>query len=124
VGGSRLIIRSLEELTGGELPALVTGDFNCNPGFKTYNLNESAGFSDAHNLAGNAPENTFHRFLGRDFTPKRPESEARLDWVLVRDGSESGWETGSCSVVRDEEPPVYPSDHYPVIADLTLSDSG
>lgn len=120
VEGSRLIIRSLEELTSPETPALVTGDFNCNPGSKTYNLYEAAGFSDVHELSGNAPENTFHRFMGRDFTPKRPGGEARLDWVLARDGRGARWETRSCSVVRDEEPPVYPSDHYPVIAGLAL----
>lgn len=120
VEGSRLILRSLDELTGGSLPALVTGDFNCNPGSRTYGLYESTGFSDSHRRVDNAPENTFHRFLGRDFRPKRPGGEARLDWVLVRDGSGERWEARSCSVVRDEEPPVYPSDHYPVVAELAL----
>jgi endonuclease/exonuclease/phosphatase family metal-dependent hydrolase len=120
VEGSRLIVHKLEKLTDGKLPTLVTGDFNCNPGFKTYNLYEAAGFSDAHRLAGKPPENTFHRFLGRSFIPKRPESEVRLDWLLLRDGSGARWEACSCSVVRDEAPPVYPSDHYPVVAELSL----
>lgn len=124
VEGSRLIISRLDELTDGELPALVTGDFNCNPGFKTYDLYKAARYSDAHLRAGNARENTFHRFLGRDFTPKRPDSEARLDWILLRGGSRAAWEVESCTVVRDEEPLVYPSDHYPVLADLVLSASG
>ncbi|WP_053057823.1 endonuclease/exonuclease/phosphatase family protein [Rubrobacter aplysinae] len=124
VEGSRLILRRLEELTGGTLPAIVTGDFNCNPGYRTYQMYEEAGYSDAHRLVGNPPENTFHRFAGQDFTPRRRDSEARLDWVLVRDGSERRWETRSCSVVRDEVPPVYPSDHYPVVAELVLSDPG
>lgn len=123
VESSRLIIRSLDGLIGGALPTLVTGDFNCNPGSKTYGLYESAGFSDAHLLVGNEPENTFHRFLGQDFVPKNPQSEARLDWVLLRDGASIRWEARSCSVVRDEAPPVYPSDHYPVVADLTLLSS-
>lgn len=124
VEGSRLIISRLDELTDGELPALVTGDFNCNPGFKTYNLYKTAGYSDAHLRVGNARDNTFHRFLGQDFTPKRPDSEARLDWVLARDGSRVAWGVRSCTIVRDGEPPVYPSDHYPVTAELSLSANG
>jgi endonuclease/exonuclease/phosphatase family metal-dependent hydrolase len=127
VEGSRLVLRRLEELTGGALPTLVTGDFNCRPGSKTYGLYQGAGYTDAHRLAGNPPEHTFHRFLGRDFAPKEPGQEARLDWVLVRDGAGSWkarWEVRSCAVVRDEAPPVYPSDHYPVIADLVLTTSG
>lgn len=120
VEGSRLILRTLDEMSGGALPTLVTGDFNCNPDSKTYGLYEEAGFSDAHRLAGNLPENTFHGFHGRGFTSKKPSRETRLDWVLLRGGSGVRWEVRSCSIVRDEEPPLYPSDHYPVVADLTL----
>ena len=121
VEGSRLILRRLEDLTGGGTPALVTGDFNCRPGSKTYGIYESAGFSDSHRLADNPPEHTFHRFWGPEFTPKKPDQEVRLDWVLVRDGSASRWEVRDCRTVLDAEPPVYPSDHYPVAAELLLS---
>lgn len=120
VEGSRLIISRLDELTGDVSPALVTGDFNCNPGFKTYGLYQSAGFSDAHRAAGNAPENTFHKFRGEEFTPRRPDLEGRLDWILPRNAASARWTVRSCAVVRDEEPPVYPSDHYPVVAELSL----
>lgn len=120
VEGSRFILRSLDEISG-DAPILITGDFNCRPGSKTYGIYESAGFSDVHRLADNPPEHTFHRFQGPDFTPKNPEQEVRLDWVLVRDGSTGGWVARKCHVVRDAEPPVYPSDHYPVAAELLLS---
>jgi hypothetical protein len=26
-----------------------------------------------------------------------------------------------CEVIRDAEPPLYPSDHYPVLAELLIS---
>ena len=119
VEGSRLVLRSLEELAG-DAPVLITGDFNCEPGYKTYGLYEEADFSDVHRAAGNTLKNTFHAFRGADFQPKKPEDEARLDWILVRDGSSSRWEVASYEVVRDEEPPVYPSDHYPILAELRL----
>ena len=121
VEGSRLVLRSLDEIAG-DAPVLITGDFNCNPGSKTYGIYESAGFADVHRLAGNAPERTFHRFEGEGFKPKKsPPPEGRLDWVLVREGSASGWEVRDCRTVRDGEPPVYPSDHYPVVAELRIS---
>lgn len=119
VEGSRLILDMLKRVAAGA-PVVVTGDFNCNPGSKTYGLYESAGFSDAHILAGNAPERTFHRFRGDGFKPKKPGAEGRLDWVLVRDGEGGGWEVLDCKAVRDGEPPLYPSDHYPVYAELRL----
>jgi len=112
--GSRLIAGRLE---GVRLPVLLTGDFNCNPGSRTYEVFASAGFADAHRRAGNPPENTFHRFMGEGY---RSGKEGRIDWILVRDGGRARWEVLSCRVVRDCEPPLYPSDHYPVVADLAL----
>ncbi len=119
--GARLIAHQLEEM-GNELPVVLTGDFNCDPGSKTYEILADAGFTDAHLAANNPPANTFHRFRGEDFEPRNPEREMRIDWVLLRDGTKAGWNVYSCDVVRDAEPPLYPSDHYPVLAWLSLAD--
>lgn len=43
----------------------------------------------------------------------------RCDWILTRDGACS-FKVHSCEVLRDATPPIYPSDHYPVLAELTL----
>ena len=116
---AKFILHSLEDLSHG-LPIVLTGDFNCNPGSKTYNILADAGFADVHLMAGNGPTNTFHRFKGEEFRPKAGR-EARIDWILTRDAPPNGtWNVHSCEVVRDAEPPVYPSDHYPVVADLSL----
>lgn len=120
VEGSRLIARTLEDLGGRSLPVLLTGDFNCNPGSKTYGIYEGAGFADAHRVAGNPPAATFHRFRGLEFKSKVPGRETRLDWVLLRGGAERRWTVLSCTTVRDSDPPRYPSDHYPVLARLSL----
>ncbi len=117
VEGSRLIVWRLASLADGD-PAILTGDFNCNPGSRTYRNFAQAGFTDAHRAAGNPRSNTFHKFQGESF---RPDKEARIDWILLRGGERGGeWTVSSCQIVRDCEPPVYPSDHYPVVADLTL----
>ncbi len=119
--GAKFILRRLGRLAE-DLPVVLTGDFNCNPGSKTYRIFADAGFGDAHLIAGNGPINTFHRFRGEGFRPKAGR-EARIDWILVRNASQNGvWTVESCEVVRDAEPPVYPSDHYPVLANLSLKD--
>ena len=111
----------LDELTGGELPAIVTGDFNAEPGSPVHRIFTDAGFDDSHLLSGNLPTRTFHKFQGDGFVPRRPEREGRLDWTLVRGGPEEiRCEKGSCQAILDSEPPVFPSDHYPVIADYAL----
>ena len=117
--GAELILCWLER-TGVEVPVVLTGDFNCEPGSDTYNTFARAGFADAHLLAGNAPANTFHAFKGERYRP-RPGKEGRIDWILLRGGPRLGWGVRSCEVVRDAEPPVYPSDHYPVLANLSLA---
>ncbi len=113
--GAELIVGKLGEIAG-EDPVLLTGDFNCNPGSKTYRVFIAAGFTDAHRAAGNPTQNTFHRFRGEDFVPKRPEAEGRLDWILMR----GGWTLHSCHVIRHSDPPLYPSDHYPVLTRISL----
>jgi endonuclease/exonuclease/phosphatase family metal-dependent hydrolase len=119
IEGAKLITARLKDVGAG-LPVIITGDFNCNPGSRPYEVFSDAGFSDAHILAGNPRQNTFHRFLGEEFVP-RGGRESRIDWVLLRDGAGGAqWRVGVCEVIRDGAPPVYPSDHYPVLVELEI----
>ena len=116
---AKFILGRLDGLADG-LPIVLTGDFNCNPGSTTYGIFVDAGFIDAHLVAGNGPANTFHRFRGEEFRPKAGR-EARIDWILLRDAPQkAAWKVRSCEVIRDAEPPFYPSDHYPALADVSL----
>jgi exonuclease III len=63
---------------------------------------------------------TFHNFEGEQYSAERhgyPSS--RIDWILIRN---SLWEMqiNSCEIIRDNKHPLYPSDHYPVLAELML----
>lgn len=116
--GTKLIVERLDEM--GDVPIVVTGDFNAEPGKPVYRTFMEAGFEDTHVMAGNERTKTFHRFEGEDFAPNNREREFRLDWILVRDGAGGAWDVASCEVVRDCDPPVFPSDHYPVTARLFL----
>jgi len=121
VEGSKLIAAHLREIAGDHGPVIVTADFNCNPGSEAYRTFMQAGFTDTHLAAGNAPENTFHGFEGDAFEPRYPNEEGRIDWILHRDnraGNTAG--VRSCVVLRAAEPPIFPSDHYPVLAEIAI----
>lgn len=124
VGGSEIIVGRLHALQSGGVPALVTGDFNCNPGSTSHRTFLDAGFVDTWLAAGNADgpgANTFHGFTGQEFTPR--EGTSRIDWILARDGAQ-GFETHSNTIIRDAEPPLYPSDHYPILAEISFGHGG
>ena len=82
-----------------------------------------AGFVDAHVAAGCTDEALSRtrimggrgiRSRGTDDTPQR------IDWIMVRDGAGTR-SLRSCEIVRDGGPEVWPSDHFPVVAEVVLS---
>ena len=125
IEGSMLILRWLDGPEAAGAPVLLTGDFNREPRSKVRGVFERAGFVDAHVAAGHEPAKTFHAFQGEGFRGRDPSKEHRIDWLLLRDGSRGErWSVEGYSIVLDAVPPVYPSDHYPVVADLALEGPG
>ena len=121
VEGSKLILNWLDGPEADGAPVLLTGDFNCEPRSKARDVFDRAGFVDAHLATGQGSAKTFHAFRGEDFRGRNPSKEHRIDWVLLRDGSRGErWTVEGYYIVRDADPPLYPSDHYPVVADLAL----
>jgi len=119
VEGTKLILQRLQPAIEEDVPVIITGDFNCKPGSTAYRCFAEYGFVDAYTAAGHTAQvNTFHAFQGRAYTPRPPEVD-RIDWILTRDGRQR-FSIEACTIVDDAEPPLYPSDHYPVLADLTL----
>jgi endonuclease/exonuclease/phosphatase family metal-dependent hydrolase len=123
--GTKRNLRRLFELDPQRaLPVVMSGDFNCNPWSPVYRHLLSEGFVDAYRAAGHgdsAESSTFHGFQGRDYFSLEWGDQAfwRVDWVMVRAG-QSPLQTTSCTIVRDAEPPVFASDHYPVVAEFML----
>jgi endonuclease/exonuclease/phosphatase family metal-dependent hydrolase len=124
VEGSRLILRKVAKLLqryGGDTPVLVTGDFNCRPGTPTYRSFVENGFVDTFLAAGNedgGDAHTFHAFKGSRYRDVRPHlGPRRIDWILLKD-PQHRLQAVSHSIVRDHDGEKYPSDHYPVLADL------
>jgi endonuclease/exonuclease/phosphatase family metal-dependent hydrolase len=121
--GSALILRKINEIRASRdaPPVVITGDFNCRPGSVPYRAFVEGGFTDAYLAAGNEDTeaaNTFHAFKGSRYSESPRRGPRRIDWILLGDRIRAG----SCSILRDgdEESGIYPSDHYPVIAELFL----
>jgi endonuclease/exonuclease/phosphatase family metal-dependent hydrolase len=126
--GSKLIVEKIAEISDrtGETPAVIlTGDFNARPDSATHKILTGSGFMDTYLAAGNEEDhsaNTFHAFEGTSYRDKRPaRGPRRIDWILLHDpGGRLGIE--SHNIIRDaeKEAELYPSDHYPIVADFRL----
>lgn len=128
VEGNKLIVSQTQETleNHGNPPTIVTGDFNCKPGSAPYEVFMDEGFTDTFLAAGNedGPDAyTFHAFKGSSFKPSDTDKPfGRIDWILIKDPNDHV-EVRSNQISRDadEEAGLYPSDHYPVVADLHLT---
>lgn len=125
--GSRMLITLIDELQSDGAPAVVTGDFNQSAHSEVYRLWADAGFADAYLEAGNTEEGpTAHAFRGRNADMSEPDISGRIDWILSRAGGAAEGQVRpfgrieACAIDRTEQPPIYPSDHYPVVARYAL----
>jgi endonuclease/exonuclease/phosphatase family metal-dependent hydrolase len=131
--GLRLILRRINDLRGSTLPVILTGDFNCDAydprdpagegrGDPNYRFLLEQGFVDTWLAAGNRDSdhaNTFHNFRGSAFYEQR-NGAGRIDWILALAGARR-WQVLASGIIRDHDGDVYPSDHYPIFADMELT---
>ena len=103
--GAALLLQRLSALPAG-VPVVVTGDFNTGPDSGVH-ARLTGGLIDAweHSARRDGPEGTFHAFTGK--------ADRRIDWILVR-----GFEVGPVATVTQQKDGRYPSDHFPVVAEL------
>jgi endonuclease/exonuclease/phosphatase family metal-dependent hydrolase len=121
-----LILRKIAEMQkvqGQDIPTIVTGDFNCTPDSLPYSNFMEDGFVDTYLAAGSdvGDAGTFHAFEGSRYTETGHGPE-RIDWVLLRDSRQRIRALSQLTVRdHDRESGIYPSDHYPVLAELVLA---
>ncbi|TWI05730.1 endonuclease/exonuclease/phosphatase family protein [Aerolutibacter ruishenii] len=103
--GVRLLRDRISALPA-EVPVVVTGDFNIAPD-DTVHATLVPPLRDAWLAAPRTqgPAETFHGFTGR--------ADRRIDWILVR-----GLAVTHAASLDDHVDGRYPSDHFPVVADL------
>jgi endonuclease/exonuclease/phosphatase family metal-dependent hydrolase len=123
VNASRLIITRGAQLAENRL-ILLTGDFNCNPWSEPYQLFYDHGFTDTYREAGNADSvdsSTFHAYKGKEYFALEYGDELfwRVDWILTL-GGEHNVRTTASTILREGSPPIYPSDHYPILSEIQI----
>jgi endonuclease/exonuclease/phosphatase family metal-dependent hydrolase len=116
--GAALVRTYVGELDGG-LPVVVTGDFNCTPAQKPYQImiaeddkQPDSNLVDTRSITQQSPlgpDSTWNGF--REIVPER-----RIDFIFVRPGTIVKRHRTLADRVQDR----FPSDHLPVVADLML----
>jgi len=107
-----LIFERLSLLGWPTLPTVIMGDFNASPNSPEHRLCLEAGLHDSWCSAGHSEDDrafSYHGFQGRRFP-----DETRIDWIL----HSPHFQVRRAQILKDARPPRYPSDHYPVLADL------
>ena len=115
---SAKLIRTKIEQTNPEcLPVLLTGDFNASPTSKPYQIltqdNESTAMKDARLLSlqpPHGPEGTMSKFQ----FPGIPGS--RIDYIFVKNNVN----VLSYATLSDSWAGRFPSDHLPIIAEVSI----
>lgn len=111
---ARLVLRQLPKLAG-DLPVVLTGDFNTPPRSEPYNILVGADaastwtFTDARKASKTDPQGPDSTWNG--FRAVRPGQQ--IDFIFT-----VGLETNSYAVLDMKKDGRFPSDHLPVIAEL------
>ena len=93
------------------MPVIVMADFNARPTSTAYDIFMAAAYKDTFSASEYAEDvNTFHGFQGSQFD----HTGLRIDWILTKGAIMAK----SFAVITDAAPPIYPSDHYPILAEL------
>ncbi len=112
IEGSAGVLKQWADKALQAYPVIITGDFNADKNSTAYaRLTGDGRLRDAYRQvhAAGEDENTFHGF-------DHPGAATPIDWVLVSDH----FEVLSAAVDRSHAGGRYPSDHYPLLAELRL----
>ena len=109
---SELLLSKIEEYAP-DLPVVIIGDFNCKAKTVAYKTLIDGGFVDAMYTAPEA--DTVGSFHG--YTRTSTEGELPIDHILFKS---SNGVADTYRVITDRYDGMYPSDHFPIVAELTL----
>ncbi len=111
-----LIIERIRELNKQDYPVILTGDLNLEPDDPSI-LVLSSAMHDTHLLAGDkafGPEGTYNAFNFSEAVTRR------IDYIFL---SKTGFQLLNYAILSDSKDLRYPSDHFPVIAKLSITET-
>jgi len=105
--GAQMILDFVAERADGD-PVVVTGDFNDVPESETLRRFTAGGQLVDLFARAQVHDGTFHAYTG--------EPRSRIDYILAAPGVR----VAQAVVLREKPFGLWPSDHFPIYADLTL----
>jgi len=91
----------------GDMPFILTGDFNATPDSVAHaDLTKDLQDARISAVRHEGPASTFHDFTGH--------ADKRIDWILYR-----GVKADDVRTITTHDGKIYPSDHFPVVADFS-----
>lgn len=111
----KIILAKIGELNAKNYPVILMGDFNVLPESEVIQLAKE-DFVDAEEISVNEPFGPAGTFNGFNF--EKP-AKGKIDYILIRKPVE--WTVVKHAVLSDSRDNKYPSDHFPVFAEIDLS---
>jgi len=114
IESAKLLCTAVKILGGCHSLPIIVGDFNAPEGSDVYKIFEDAGYID---VFANIEQNisfTYHAFQGLD--AEKCYRNVRVDRIYV----DHRFTIKKAQVITDHKNGIYPSDHFPIIADLIL----
>ncbi len=108
VNGIRLILEKIGAFGG--YPAVIMGDFNCRENSETYRCATEL-FSDAKYQTENTASGATYQNWGRSL------NRENIDYFMI---SKTGITVNGYKVVTDTYDGAYPSDHFPIVIQISL----
>ncbi|MBW8350994.1 endonuclease/exonuclease/phosphatase family protein [Bacillus sp. IITD106] len=113
---AELILKAIKEFDP-ELPVILTGDFNAGPDSRPHQILTSDGeFDDLWETAKTRINEDLGTFNGFD-DPTGEGPDKRIDWILGK----GNLTTNEIEIVNYQKNGQFPSDHFPVLADISLT---
>jgi endonuclease/exonuclease/phosphatase family metal-dependent hydrolase len=110
---AKIIAQWVSSLHG---PVILMGDFNDHPDSDVHRLFTfpATGLKDSWQLLGREENSTSFTIHGFEGIPQK----TRLDWILVT----PEFRVTDARIIRDHSGEFYPSDHYPYMVSLKISE--
>lgn len=114
IQSSRLVIEKIRERKFKEIPFILTGDFNADSASLEMNYFSSNNILDSDTFVSHEDPNrgSFSSFKYGNYKKK-------IDYIFIKDRE---WEVKKSEIIRYSENQRYPSDHFPIYAELILKD--
>lgn len=108
----KVLLSECRKVNKANHPLILMGDFNTDPNSEVRKLifEKEKNIYDPWLTSKKDEETSYHKFQGRF------EDGARIDWILV----DKRFETLSIELDKSCHEGIYPSDHFPVKAELTF----